>query len=68
MSWFNTPYSKKTIDKEQKTFIRKYGKVKRFSEIKDFDSLPIDDATADHEDESTDDNKDEKFDYSDLED
>jgi hypothetical protein len=46
---------------------RNYGKVKRLSEIKEFDSLPVDD--ADYEEiKSLDENKDEKFDYSDLED
>ena len=67
MSWFNIPYSKKAIEKEENKFVKRYGKVKRISEIKEFDLLPTDD--PDYEDvKSLDDNKDEKFDYSDLED
>ena len=68
MSWFNIPYSKKVIDREEKTIIRKYGKVKRLSEIKEIDLLPVAD-DPDYEDiKNLDENKDEKFDYSDFED
>ena len=67
MSWFNIPYSKKILEREEKNIVRKYGKVKRISEVKEIDLLPIDD--ADYEDgEGLDENKDEKIDYSDLED
>ena len=66
MSWYNLGYSKKVIEKEEKTFISKYGKVKRLSEIKEIDLLPVDD--VDYEDgKGLDENKDEKFDYSDIE-
>jgi hypothetical protein len=70
MSWFNIPYSKKVIDREEKIIVKKYGKtIKRINEIKEIDSLPVIDDMVDHEDvKSLDENKDEKFDYSDLED
>ena len=67
MSWFNPPYSKKAVQKEENTIIKKYGRVKRYNEIREIDLLPVDD--ADYEDSNgLDENKDEKFDYSDLED
>jgi hypothetical protein len=67
MSWFNVGYSEKHLKQMDDVYKRKYGKVKRLSEIKEFDSLPVDD--ADYEEiKSLDENKDEKFDYSDLED
>ena len=67
MSWFEIPYSKKVIEREEKAFQRRYGKVKRISEIKEIDLLPVD--KEDYEDgKGLDDNIDEKFDYSDLED
>jgi hypothetical protein len=68
MSWFNVGYSEKHLKQMDDVYKRKYGKVKRLSEIKEFDSLPVDD-DSDHDDVKTlDENKDEKFDYSDLED
>lgn len=67
MSWFKTPYSKKIIEREENKIIRRYGKgIKRLSEIKEYDSLSsvIDDPDQD-DDKGLDENKDEKFDYSD---
>jgi hypothetical protein len=70
LSWFNLGVSKEELEQMDREFERKYGKdIKRLSEIKEFESLPIDDDKADHEEVNTmDENKDEKFDYSDLED
>jgi hypothetical protein len=70
MSWFNPPYSKKAIAKEETTYKRKYGKaVNRVSERKEYDLLPTDDDQIDRIDSTDlDDNIDEKYDYSDLED
>jgi hypothetical protein len=71
LSWFNLGVSKEELEQMDREFERKYGKdIKRLSEIKEFESLPIDDDDkADHEEVNTmDENKDEKFDYSDLED
>ena len=67
MSWFDFGVSQDELDKMDAEFERKYGKVKRRSEIKEYDELPRDD--PDYEDGvGLDDDKDEKFDYSDLED
>ena len=67
MSWFNVGYSEKHLKQMNDVYKRKYGKVKRLSEINEFDLLPVD--NADYEEiKSLDENKDEKFDYSDLED
>lgn len=68
MSWFNIPYSKKAVEREEKTFQRKYGKVKRISERKEFDLLPIAEDVDFEEGKGLDENIDEKFDYSDFED
>lgn len=68
MSWFNVPYSKKVVEREEKAFKRKYGKVVRLNETKELDMLTVVDE-ADIEDIlNVDENIDEKFDYSDLED
>ncbi len=68
MSWFNIGYSEKHLKQMDEVYKRKYGKVKLLSEIKDFDSLLIADDADYEEIKSLDENKDEKFDYSDLED
>lgn len=70
MSWFSVPYSKKAIEREEKSYKRKYGKViNRVSEVKEYDLLPTDDDLIDRIDvKDVDENIDEKYDYSDLED
>ena len=70
MSWFNIPYSKKVIEKEEKAIKRRYGKViNRVNESKELDSISILDILDIHDDvKGLDDNIDEKIDYSDLED
>ena len=70
MSWFSIPYSKRVIEREEKLYKRKYGKtIKRVSESNEYTLLPSDEDLIDSMDLlSIDENKDEKFDYSDLDD
>lgn len=74
MSWFDLPYSKKVLEREENQVKRRYGKViKKVNELKEYESLPI----AEHnntnildiidDSKDHDENIDEKFDYSDLE-
>jgi len=65
MSWFNVGYSEKHLKQMDQVYKKKYGKnIKKISERKEFDLLPVADQ-EDHNDSITDQNIDDVIDYSD---
>lgn len=65
MSWFNLGISKDELEKQEREFERKYGKVKIVNERKEFDSLPTIDEEIQLNEDISDTNIDQIVDYSD---
>jgi len=65
LSWFNLGISKDELEKQEREFERKYGKVKIVNERKEFDSLPTIDEEIQLNEDISDTNIDQIVDYSD---
>ena len=65
MSWFNLGVTKEQLEQMDREYERKYGKVKKISEIQEYDSLPTPDQGLDQNEEISDTNIDQVVDYED---
>lgn len=65
MSWFNLGVTKEELEQMDREYERKYGKVKKISEVQEYDLLPTPDQGLDQNEEITDTNIDQVVDYED---
>lgn len=65
MSWFNLGVTKEELEQMDREYERKYGKVKKISEVQEYDLLPTPDQGLDQNEEISDTNIDQVVDYED---